>query len=730
MRAFEEILVVNHREDVRHLRANGVSIVVDEARPFLPAIVYWGADLGELTPGQVRGVVVASRRQPAISQSDVPVRLGVLPENAHSWTGTPGLSGARDGRAFSTRFEIDAIDATTDPDGTQRVTYSAADPAAALELVVVLELLASGLARMRATVTNRDRDSYALDGLTLAWPIPQQATEILDFTGRWARERVAQRHPLTHGTYLREGRRGRTGADATLLLLVGEAGFGFRHGEVWGVHTAWSGNHRTLVERTSATESILAGGELLLPGEVRLARDEHYTSPWVYAVHGSGLDELSGRIHGFLRARPHAPRLPRPVTGNCWEAVYFDHALAPLTELADAFAAVGIERFVLDDGWFRHRRNDHAGLGDWYVDETVWPDGLHPLIDHVRSLGMEFGLWVEPEMVNVDSDIARAHPEWILATGGRLPPEGRHQQVLNLADPDAFGYVAGRLHAILDEYDIFYLKWDHNRDLVEAGDQATGTAGVHRQTLAAYRLMDSLKAAHPRLEIESCSSGGARVDLEVLQHTDRVWASDCSDAHERQSIQRFTGLLVPPEMIGAHISADPNHQTGRRLSLAMRAVTAMFGDLGVEWNVAALDDARREELAGWISLYKRWRDVLHTGDVVNIDHPDPALRVHGVVSADRDRALFAGVLLQTSVYGPPGLVRLEGLDAGATYRVEPLEATRGLVEAGHFAVPEWWATGLTTAGGALARHGFQFPDVPPDTPVLFSVVRLDEGSAT
>src|SRR5699024_5253862 len=241
------------------------------------------------------------------------------------------------------------------------------------------------------------------------------------------------------------------------------------------------------------------------------------------------------RFHRHLRAREHHVDRRRPVTLNVWEAVYFAHDLARLTDLADRAAALGVERFVLDDGWFGSRRDDFSGLGDWVGSEEVWPDGLGPLIDHVTGLGMEFGLWFEPEMVNEDSDVARAHPEWVLGPSPTaLPLESRHQQVLNLSLPEAYEHVRTQMLDVLDRYDIGYLKWDHNRDLLEAATRATGRAAVHEQTLAAYRLMDELKAAHPGLEIESCSSGGARVDLEVLEHTDRVWVSDCIDPLERQ----------------------------------------------------------------------------------------------------------------------------------------------------------------------------------------------------
>jgi alpha-galactosidase len=409
--------------------------------------------------------------------------------------------------------------------------------------------------------------------LSCALPIPAHATELLDLSGRWCRERHPQRHPLPLGSWVRESRRGRTGHDATLGLLAGTPGFGSRHGEVWAVHVAWSGNHLSYAERWPSGEGVLGGGELLLPGEVELAPGEEYATPWVYAAWSPrGLDGVAAAFHGHLRARPGhpGPDRPRPVVLNTWEAVYFDHDLDRLKALADTAAELGVERFVLDDGWFRHRRDDTAGLGDWYVDETVWPQGLAPLVGHVRALGMQFGLWVEPEMVNPDSDLFRAHPDWVLQTGGRLPPAARNQQVLDLANPDAFEHVRSRLDALLSEYDIAYLKWDHNRDLVDAGHQ--GRAGVHAQTLAVYRLLDELRAAHPGVEIESCSSGGARVDLGILERTDRVWASDCNDALERQAIQRWTGLLLPPELIGTHVgpprstppAASTTCRSGRR----------------------------------------------------------------------------------------------------------------------------------------------------------------------
>jgi alpha-galactosidase len=430
------------------------------------------------------------------------------------------------------------------------------------------------------------------------------------------------------------------------------------------------------------------------------------------------LDALSDRFHRDMRARRHHPSSPRPVIMNTWEAVYFDHDLPKLRDLADLAAEVGAERFVLDDGWFRRRRDDHAGLGDWYVDEDVWPEGLHPLVDHVRARGMQFGLWVEPEMINMDSDLARAHPEWIMATGGRMPPEWRHQQVLDLTHREAYTYVLDRLDRIIDEYAIDYLKWDHNRDLVDAGHSPNGEPAVHRQTHTVYRLMDELLLRHPGLEIESCSSGGARVDLGILERADRVWGSDCIDALERQSIQRWTQLLIPPELIGAHVGSGHAHTTGRRHDLGFRAGTALFGHFGMEWDLTEASAAERRELARWIALYKRFRGLLHSGRVVRADHPDPALWVHGVVARDRSEAIFALVTVATPVTSPPGPVRLPGLRPDAVYRVEPL-APGDVVAGANRVLPPWLQAasakgGLRLPGSVLGRVGVQVPDLHPE----------------
>ena len=691
-----------------HLGNAATSLVIDVGTG---EIVHWGAPAGDLD-GSDLGRAVA--RPLSHGSPDTVAPVTAVPEHGSGWPGRPGLHGRRPGgAAWAPRFTPTGHTATA-----TKLTLDLADPTAALELRITFELTDALV--VRARLTNTGTTKYALDGIAVTLPLPEHAAELGTFTGRWTREFHPVRQPWPSGAFTWENRRGRTSHEHPPLLFAGVPAYGEWHGEVWGAHLAWSGNHVGLAERLPDGRRYLQLGELAHPGELVLDPGAAYTTPELVAVYsGAGLTAATQQFHRHLRARRGHPASPRKVLVNTWEAVYFDHDTARLQALADRAARVGIERFVLDDGWFGSRRDDRRGLGDWTVSADVYPTGLQPLIDHVVGLGMEFGIWVEPEMVNPDSDLYRAHPDWVLTADGYDPVLARHQLVLDLAHPGAYAHVLGQLDALLRDHAIGYVKWDMNRDHMAGAathGPGRGRAGTHAQTLALYRLLDELRAKHPHVEIESCSSGGARIDFEILRRTQRVWTSDNNDALERQTIQRGASMLIPPELMGAHIGPERSHTTGRRHDLAFRAGTALFGHLGVEWNLLELTDRQLDDLAAVIALHKRFRGLLHGGDTVRFD-TDAAYAAHGVYAPDRSEALVSFAVLSTALSLTPPRLRLPGLDPDRRYRVTDIALPGG--HRGPRRSASW--NELTLTGAQLAAIGVQLPTLHPENLVLLHV---------
>lgn len=734
-------MITQNTFEVAHLRAAGVSLIVELPNHGTPAVAYWGKDVGELSPSALYALCQARLAPFEKDPLDSSVRPSLINLASDGWMGRPGLVGHRpDGSGWAPRLRIRSVELTSDtcikadtvepkPEtqdspisvisgGPAQIICHLDDEETQLAVDLTLELLPQGLARFRASCTNIDpARHYTLEELSITLPLPLEADEILDFSGRWGNERYPQRSQVKLGCHLREGRHGRAGFDSPMMMFCGSRGFSFERGQVWGLHVAHSGNHRSWIERLPSGVQVIGGGELLLPGEMVLAPHEAYESPWIYAQTADGLDNAARAIHRWERTLTSHPGIDRPVSLNVWEAVYFNHELDVLKRLANRASKIGIERFILDDGWFRGRRDERSSLGDWEVDPDIWPDGLHPLVNYVRDRGMQFGLWIEPEMVSTDSELARNHPEWILrARSDSLPIEQRYQQVLNLTLPEAWEHVRSRMDALITEYQIDYLKWDHNRDLVDAGNGSAGRAAVHEQTLECYRLMDRLRADHPGLEIESCSSGGGRVDLEMVQHAQRFWLSDCIDPLERQHIQRWSSQLLAPELMGTHIASEHSHTTGRVSDLSFRAATALWGHLGFELDLLSVSDEDLESLADWVTFYRDNRDFLLSGDLVRRDVADGSLWLNGVLSPGRDRALFALTSMFRSPMSPRGMISLPGLEPGRSYKVETLLIGGG--PNGLFLPP--WAEGIVMDGAAL-DIGVHTPKLMPEQSLVISV---------
>jgi alpha-galactosidase len=634
-----------------------------------PALVYWGPTL----PTDMDADAVARLARRAIPQGmlDGGEVFDLTPEAGRGFTGHPALQVHRPAGGFVTQL---AFAAATAVEGGHQIVLR--DDLAGIELALTVTLHpATGVAAFRSRLTNRGAEPLSIDWLAAA-ALPLAHDEVMLFDGRWSREFQTVRQRVPTGLVLKDNRTGRTSHHAPPFAAVGQPGFGQQHGEVLGLHLAWSGDHRLLVERLRDGRLQAQAGELFLPGEMVLQPGEAYETPILYAARSTaGLNGLSARFHPFVRGTILGGRLkakPRPVHFNTWEAVYFRHELAELKALADLAAQVGAERFILDDGWFKGRDDDTTSLGDWTVDTAKYPDGLTPLIDHVRGLGLEFGLWVEPEMANADSDLLRAHPDWTLHADGRTQPLGRGQYVLDLTRPEVCDHIFAQLDALLAAHPIGYLKWDMNRDLTHAASR--GRPASHAQTLAVYALIDRLRAKHPTVEIESCASGGGRADYAILKRTDRVWTSDCNDPFERQAIQRGFSIFFPPEVMGAHVGPAASHTTARRSSLMLRAMTALFGHMGIEADVRDFSEADRARLADAIALHKRHRALLHSGLTQRLDLADPgafAMMVWG-----EQGALVSYAQVETSPQAMPEPLRLPGLEPDRRYSVTLLNPSK------------------------------------------------------
>ncbi|MFM5906211.1 MAG: alpha-galactosidase, partial [Novosphingobium sp.] len=484
-------------------------------------------------------------------------------------------------------------------------------------------------------------------------------------------------------------------------------------GLVLSLQLAWSGDSRIAIERDDEGFWTLSAGAVPAAGEIVLQPGESWAAPQaIVAISTRGTNGAMAQQHAAVRAKigwPEGAMRARPVHANSWEACYFDHDEDRIVALAEACAAVGIERFVLDDGWFRGRNDDSAGLGDWTADPAKYPHGLKPLADRVVAMGMEFGLWVEPEMVNPDSDLYRVHPDWALALPDRARPTARNQLVLDLRRGDVRDYLFAAIDALLRELPVSYLKWDHNRDHAPAGGAA--------QVQGAYALFARLRAAHPAVEIESCSGGGGRSDAGILAHTHRFWASDNLDAVSRTAIQRGFLAFLPPEVMGSHIGASPAHATGRAQSLAFRAAIAMPGHFGIELDPRRLGADDLSELSEWIAFHKHWRGLLHQGRVRLGEGADGL--VWQAQGSDDEFLLFA-IRTTPALDRRPQPLKLPFLVAQGRCDITLLRVASGRQQHA-IPLPQMWQAGASFSGSWLAHAGLPMPPLGAETAAIFHV---------
>lgn len=672
----------------------------------LPECVYWGAPLP--LAEDLATIAAAHAIDLTGGMLDENPALSLCPQSCDSFPGQPGL-------------------VLTDAEGATirlKFAFVGADEAKALTLHYDDEIAGVRIAFEFATdaqtgvITARTRLVADSPAVRLSWlaapvlPAPQLADQMIDVSGRWIGEFQLNQVPWTPGIHLRESRTGRSGPEHFPGLIVPVRGATNTQGEAFGWHYGWSGGHRMIAEELPDGRRQIQFGDSQNSSTAPAATFD--SAPLYITYSNTG---LNGCAVAFQRhTRDHivqmpTPARPRPVHYNCWEAVYFDHDLPELQDIATRAAQLGAERFVLDDGWFGRRDDDTSSLGDWVVDARKYPKGLTPLIDHIHSLNMTFGLWFEPEMVNENSDLFRAHPDWVL--GPMDQPRGRQQLVLNMALPAVQSYLFDSISAILSANAIDYIKWDHNRVLpAPDADQARGT----------YALLDRLRAAFPMVEIESCASGGGRIDLGMLARTHRVWLSDSNDALERLRIQHDAALFLPASVTGSHVGPRQCHTSGRTLDISLRAWVAAQRHMGFEMDPRELTEHEAQvltEVTGW---WKANRDWMMQADTLRLDSADPAVIAEQQLATDGSRFVCFAGKAATSAQISPRPLRLTGLDPAATYRVDLINrATAPGLSRGNPALKQG---PLDLSGAYLMGHGITLPWHFPETIWVLEGTRL------
>ena len=662
-----------------HMRAQGVSVLMQLKPTGLPVILHWGADLGDLDGLSAEALLAAFG---PTSLDPLPSTMSSLvPESSAGWNSRAALAGSHDGHtsaASFTRCHARLIsDTPVSPGltevGADTVIIEADDPVNGLGLDLAVQLTDLGLMRCRAGVANKNVVDYRLEGLELFLPVSDLATHRVELDGP-ALSTVALRSgswSVDHGVF----------DDRPAHLALAEAGAGFRRGQVWQVHVAFSGSVRHRVERTSYGRTYLGGGELLQAGEIVLGIGEAYHSPWVIWTWGDGLDAAAARLHRHLQ--PEAPHNNRVIFDASAPAFAY-HDRQAILSLAEYAAAVGAETFLLGIEWC-----SRMGL-DPYADSagrasSTSPDDLDGLLARISQFDLELGFAVELESIDADTAIARDHPDWLLT----VERDGITRQVLDLSVRPAMAYVWERLTKLLDRHPVSLLSWS----ITHGAHRPGATATQHTSTLSAYRLLDALRERYPQLTIQTTS-------LDLAMAARAVGADLSGDSTARHA--DFAGLvqLLPPGLVCQPALDEPDEAT----STAYRAVSAFFGRLGLGIDLRNQAAVNLRAIHRWLALHKRFRSLLHSGTTVRSDESDRGFIAHGVVADHRNEALFALVWLERALASRR--VRIDGLDPATSYRIEVIGARPGEAQT---VTPSWASGAPVLTGKALGAAGIPLP---------------------
>ena len=498
--------------------------------------------------------------------------------------------------------------------------------------------------------------------------------DMLSFYGRHTMERNLQREELRHGTYAIGSRRGTSSHQYNPAVILADRNTTEDTGGCYGMVFVYSGNFLFEAERDQYDQTRLLMGMQSDLFHYPLEQGEKLVVPeTILCYSDQGLGALSARFHDCIRehlCRGKFRDVPRPVLLNSWEAAYFTFDGQTLLKLAKSTAALGIDMIVMDDGWFGKREDDNSGLGDWQVNEKKLGCTLRELIEQINGEGVKFGIWIEPEMVSEDSELYRQHPDWALRIPGREPVRGRNQLVLDFSRADVRDYIFEQICSILDQGKIEYVKWDMNRSIADVFSGETEQGKVtYQYVLGVYDFLERLLQKYPDILLEGCSGGGGRFDAGMLYYTPQIWCSDNTDALDRLRIQYGTSFFYPASAVGSHVSAVPNHQTGRSVSLHTRGVVAMAGAFGYELDPEKLTAEEREAVREQIRQYRSREELIRRGRYYRLSDPFTAAYTAWMfVSKDGSRALLSVVMLEMHGNMTVSYVKLKGLDAASVYR--------------------------------------------------------------
>ena len=521
---------------------------------------------------------------------------------------------------------------------------------------------------------------YLTKVLSAALDMEDDNFELLTLHGSWARERHIERRKVGYGKQGLSSNRGESSHQDQPFMALLANGANQDQGEVYGFHFVYSGNFLGQVEKSQFdTVRVLMG---INPEQFtwKLESGEAFQAPEVVCVYSKeGLGGMTRNFHDLYRnhlIRGEYKDKKRPILINNWEATYFDFDTDKLLSIAERASKLGIEMLVMDDGWFGERNDDNTSLGDWFVNEKKITGGLKHLVDEVNKLGMKFGIWFEPEMISPDSQLYKEHPDWAIAVPGRTPSRGRNQYVLDLSRREVLEHTYNSVASILRSANIEYVKWDMNRQLSDFGSYGLPADRqgelAHRYVLAVYELQDRLTKEFPHLLLENCSGGGARFDPGMLYYSPQIWCSDDTDAIERLMIQEGTSMIFPLSTMGAHVSVCPNHTVGRVTPFETRGYVALAGTFGYELDITKIPQEDQKMVPQQVAMYHKYNDLVRRGDYYRVAsyQENHLFDCYGVVSKDKEEALFTFVQVLNRPNCHSRRIRLKGLDPQKNYRIE------------------------------------------------------------